>query len=240
MLQQTNLSLISVCCLLFLTSCVAEKDFEKSSFKAVEPKASEETEVVEDDVEVGEAYSAKFETTKGDFVIEVHPEWAPRGAAQFKEAIEDGVYNEARFFRVLDGFMAQFGIAGDPAKSTKWREKMIADDPVKESNTRGMVTYAMAGPNTRTTQIFINFADNSGSLDSKGFAPFGKVTEGMDVVDSLYSEYGEGAPQGRGPDQGRTQSEGNAYLAKEFPKLDFIKSVSIIEASKEEQLEKTE
>lgn len=237
-MQRNKLSsLITACCLLFLTSCVAEKDFEKSSFKAVAPEAPGESGETGEPVEVGETYQAKFVTTKGDFIIEVHPDWAPRGATQFKEAIADGVYDEGRFFRVLDGFMAQFGISGDPAKSTKWRTKTIADDPVKKSNTRGMVTYAMAGPNTRTTQIFINFADNSGSLDPQGFSPFGKVIEGMDVVDSLYSGYGEGAPGGSGPAQGRLQSEGNAYLSKEFPKLDFIKSVTIIEAPKEEASE---
>jgi peptidyl-prolyl cis-trans isomerase A (cyclophilin A) len=122
--------------------------------------------------------------------------------------------------------MVQFGINGDPKISAKWREARIPDDPVRQSNARGHITYAMAGPNTRTSQVFINFADNGG-LDRQGFAPFGRVVAGMKVVDSLYSEYGEGAPRGRGPDQGRIQFEGNAYLAKSFPRLDFVKKASI-------------
>jgi peptidyl-prolyl cis-trans isomerase A (cyclophilin A) len=131
-----------------------------------------------------------------------------------------------RFFRVLDGFMAQFGINGDPKVSAVWREARIQDDPVRQSNRRGYLTYAMAGPNTRTSQLFINFGDNS-SLDRQGFSPFGQVTSGMNVVDALYSGDGEGAPRGKGPDQGRVQTEGNAYLAKNFPRLDFVKKATI-------------
>lgn len=175
-----------------------------------------------------DVYKVKFETSKGDFVVEVHPDWAPLGAAQFKEIVKDGVFDDARFFRVIEGFMVQFGIAGDPEVSTKWRGKQIKDDPNTQSNTRGMVTYAMAGPNTRTSQVFINFGDNS-FLDNQGFSPFGKVVEGMDVVDSLYSGYGEGAPQGRGPSQGLIQSKGNEYLKKDFPELDYIKKATIVE-----------
>lgn len=175
-----------------------------------------------------DVYQVKFETSKGDFIVEVHPEWAPLGAAQFKEIVEDGVFNDARFFRVIEGFMVQFGIAGDPEVSTKWRGKQIKDDPNTQSNTKGMVTYAMAGPNTRTSQVFINFGDNS-FLDNQGFSPFGKVIEGMDVVDSLYAGYGEGAPQGRGPSQGLIQSKGNEYLKKDFPELDYIKKATVIE-----------
>lgn len=221
----------------FLLSCVAEENFDNSAFEAVEPESTAEEQTSEESAPDIDAYQVKFETTKGDFVIEVNPSWAPRGAAQFKAAVADGVYDEARFFRVLDGFMAQFGIAGDPAKMAKWREKVIQDDPVVKSNTRGMVSYAMAGPDTRTTQVFINYGNNSGSLDPQGFAPFGQVVEGMDVVDSLYSGYGEGAPQGNGPAQGRIQSEGNAYLAKEFPKLDYIKSATIIELEQDHSAE---
>jgi peptidyl-prolyl cis-trans isomerase A (cyclophilin A) len=120
----------------------------------------------------------------------------------------------------------QFGINGDPNLASKWREARIRDDAVKQSNTRGMVTFATAGPNTRTTQVFINFADNS-QLNGMGFAPFGQVTSGMNVVDALYSGYGEGAPRGSGPDQGRLQQEGNAYLMKEFGKMDFVKKATI-------------
>jgi peptidyl-prolyl cis-trans isomerase A (cyclophilin A) len=171
-------------------------------------------------------YKAKFETSKGTFVIEVQRDWAPLGADRFYELVKSGYYDDVRFFRVLDGFMAQFGIHGDPKMSASWREQRIQDDPVKASNTRGMVSYAMAGPNTRTTQVFINYGDNS-RLDGMKFSPFGKVVEGMDVVDKLYAEYGEGAPRGPGPDQGRLQAEGNAYLNKEFPKLDYVKKATI-------------
>jgi len=128
---------------------------------------------------------------------------------------------------VLSGFMAQFGIHRDPQVSAVWRERRIPDDPVRQSNTRGMVSFATAGPNTRTTQAFINYRDNS-MLDGQGFAPFGRVVEGMEIVDRLYAAYGEGAPQGRGPDQGRIQAEGNAYLEREFPKLDYVKRATVV------------
>jgi peptidyl-prolyl cis-trans isomerase A (cyclophilin A) len=131
-----------------------------------------------------------------------------------------------RFFRVIDGFMAQFGIHGNPAVATAWRGANIKDDPVKQSNKRGFVVFATAGPNTRTTQLFINFGDNA-TLDKSGFAPFGEVSKGMDVVDKIYNGYGEGAPRGKGPDQGRVQSEGNAYLTKDFPKMDYVKTATI-------------
>jgi len=172
-------------------------------------------------------YKAKFETTAGSFVVEVHRDWAPLGADRFYNLVKNGFYDNCRFFRVISGFMVQFGINGDPTVSAVWRGAQIGVDPVKQSNKRGYITYAMAGPpTTRTTQVFINFGDN-GDLDSQGFAPFGKIASGMDVVDKLYAEYGEGAPSGRGPGQGRIQMEGNAYLAKEFPKLDYIKKATI-------------
>jgi peptidyl-prolyl cis-trans isomerase A (cyclophilin A) len=127
---------------------------------------------------------------------------------------------------VISGFMVQFGISGDPKLSAPWREARIKDDPVVQSNQRGYITYAMAGPNTRTSQVFINFTNNS-SLDSQGFAPFGRVIQGMEVVDKLNAQYGEGAPRGRGPDQSRIQMEGNAYLMKDFAALDFVKKATI-------------
>lgn len=173
-------------------------------------------------------YKVKFTTSKGEFVVEVKRDWSPRGADRFYELVQAKFYDDCRFFRVLSGFMAQFGINGDPKTMTRWSEANIADDPVTQSNTRGMITYAMAGPNTRTTQLFINFGNNA-RLDGMGFSPFGKVVEGMDVVDALYSGYGEGAPSGRGPQQGRIQAEGNDYLNKDFPKLDYIKTVRIVE-----------
>ena len=171
-------------------------------------------------------YKARFDTSKGAFVLEIRRDWAPNGADRFYNLVKNGFYDNVRFFRVISGFMVQFGISGDPNLSAQWRAAQLRDDPVKQSNRRGAITYAMAGPNTRTTQVFINFGDNS-ALDKQGFAPFGQVVSGMNVVDSLYSEYGEGAPRGQGPDQGRIQQEGNAYLTKSFPRLDFVKKASI-------------
>jgi peptidyl-prolyl cis-trans isomerase A (cyclophilin A) len=177
-----------------------------------------------------DVYRAKFDTSKGEFVIEVKRAWAPGGADRFYNLVKNGYYDDCRFFRVVAGFMVQFGINGDPNLNTAWRQARIQDDPVKESNIKGYVSFATSGPNSRTTQVFINFGDNA-SLNAMGFAPFGKVVEGMKVVDSIYSGYGEGAPRGGGPDQGRCQLEGNAYLVKSFPKLDFIKSASIVEGA---------
>jgi peptidyl-prolyl cis-trans isomerase A (cyclophilin A) len=171
-------------------------------------------------------YKAKFDTSKGAFVVEVHRDWAPNGADRFYNLVKNGFYDNVRFFRVISGFMVQFGINGDPKVSAPWRDAKISDDPVKQSNKRGYITYAMAGPNTRTSQVFINFADNA-NLDSSGFAPFGRVVSGMNVVDALNAEYGEGAPRGRGPDQGRLQMEGNAYLARDFGRMDFVKKATI-------------
>jgi peptidyl-prolyl cis-trans isomerase A (cyclophilin A) len=171
-------------------------------------------------------YKVKFDTSKGAFVVEVHRDWAPNGADRFYNLVKNGFYNDARFFRVISDFMVQFGINGNPKISAVWRDANIKDDPVKASNKRGYITFATAGPDTRTTQVFINFANNAG-LDDQGFAPFGQVISGMDVVDSLYSGYGEGAPQGHGPNQGVVQSMGNAYLDKAFPKLDYIKTATI-------------
>jgi peptidyl-prolyl cis-trans isomerase A (cyclophilin A) len=174
-----------------------------------------------------DTYKVKFDTSKGPFVIEVHRSWAPVGADRFYNLVKNGFYDDTRFFRVLDGFMAQIGINGNPSVQSSWRTATIQDDPVKESNKRGFVTFAKSGaPNSRSTQIFINYRDNT-NLDRQGFAPFGQVTSGMDVVDKLYSGYGEGAPSGRGPEQGRIQSEGNAYLVKDFPKLDYVKKATI-------------
>ena len=171
-------------------------------------------------------YKAKFDTSKGAFVVEMHRDWAPNGADRFYNLVKHGFYDNVRFFRVISGFMVQFGINGDPKISAKWREARIPDDPVRQSNRRGTITYAMSGPNTRTSQVFINFAGNTG-LDRQGFSPFGRVVSGMNVVDALNAEYGEGAPSGRGPDQGRIQMEGNAYLASGFGRLDYIKKASI-------------
>jgi peptidyl-prolyl cis-trans isomerase A (cyclophilin A) len=171
-------------------------------------------------------YKVKFDTSKGAFVLEVHRDWAPNGADRFYNLVKNGFYDNARFFRVISGFMVQFGINGDPRISAVWHDANINDDPVKVSNQRGYITFATAGPNTRTTQVFINFADNR-ALDRQGFSPFGRVISGMSVVDALYAGYGEGAPQGQGPEQDRVQKEGNAYLVKDFPRLDYIRKATI-------------
>ncbi len=171
-------------------------------------------------------FKARFDTSKGVFVIEVHRAWAPNGADRFYNLVKSGFFDNARFFRVVSGFMVQFGINGDPAVSAPWRSATIKDDQVTQSNTRGFVTFATSGRDARTTQVFINFKNNN-RLDEMGFSPFGKVISGMDVVDKLFADYGEGAPSGPGPDQSRIQTQGNNYLNKEFPKLDYIKKATI-------------
>lgn len=163
-----------------------------------------------------------IETSKGEFVIAVHPGWAPLGAERFLRLVELGYYDDARFHRVVPGFIVQWGLAGDPALTAEWRERFIADDPVVASNTRGRVAYAFTEPGTRSTQVYINLVDNV-RLDSTGFAPFGEVVEGMDVVDALFSGYGETSGGGlRRGDQSRIVAEGNAYLDREFPELDRL------------------
>ncbi len=172
-------------------------------------------------------YRVRFATTKGDFVVEVHREWAARGADRFYNLVKAGFYDKVKFFRAIKGFMVQFGIHGDPAVSRAWSGASIADDPVVKSNTRGYMTFATAGPNTRTTQVFINLVDNA-RLDASGFSPFGQVIAGIEVVDALNTEYGEGAPRGRGPDQGRIEAEGNAYLERDFPRLDAVNTATVV------------
>ena len=171
-------------------------------------------------------YKVKFDTSKGSFVLEVHRDWAPNGADRFYNLVKNGFYDGDRFFRVISGFMVQFGINGNPKIAARWEDANIPDDPVTQSNQPGSITFATRGPNTRTTQVFINYGNNR-SLDNQGFAPFGRVISGMQVVNALYSDYGEGAPQGDGPSQGLIQSQGNAYLIKQFPKLDYIKKATI-------------
>jgi peptidyl-prolyl cis-trans isomerase A (cyclophilin A) len=175
-----------------------------------------------------DVYQVKFETSVGDFVVEVHREWAPLGAARFHDLVAAKYYDEGRFFRVVKGFMVQFGLNGTPAVSEKWSRMPLKDDPVKESNVKGAITFAMAGPNTRTTQVFINLVDNT-RLDAMGFAPFGRVLSGMDVVEKLYSQYGDAPPNGEGPDQGKIRAQGNAYLEGRFPKLDYTKKATILQ-----------
>ncbi|MCA9022200.1 MAG: peptidylprolyl isomerase [Planctomycetaceae bacterium] len=194
----------------------------------------------EKEVPSAEVYDVVLDTTKGKIKLEVHPEWSPKGAERFKELVKNGFYNDTAFFRVIDGFMAQIGINGDPELHAKWRDNNIMDDPVVESNKRGYVSFAKTNQrNSRSTQFFINFGDNS-NLDEMGFSPFARVVEGMDVVDSLYKGYGEGAPGGLGPFQGRIVEEGNAYLKKDFPMLDYIKTATIVGEEPAETQEKPE
>ena len=175
-----------------------------------------------------ETFQVKFDTSKGEFIVEVTRAWAPNGADRFYNLVKNGFYDNCKFFRAVEGFMVQFGINGNPKISAVLGNAAIKDDVVKQSNTRGYITFAMAGPNTRTTQLFINYGNNA-RLDSQNFPPFGKVIEGMNVVDSIYNKYGDAAPRGNGPDQNRIKTEGNAYLEKSFPELDSIKTASIVD-----------
>jgi peptidyl-prolyl cis-trans isomerase A (cyclophilin A) len=205
-MMRNYLALLSV---LFLTSCSSSSSNKSAEAPAQSGPAPSE-------------FKAQFDTSKGPFVVEVHRDWAPQGVDRFYQLIQSGFFNDARFFRVVPNFVVQFGINKDPVVQAKWREANIPDDPVKQSNQRGYLVFATAGPNTRTTQLFINLGDNSSSLDPQGFAPFGKVAEGMDVVDNLFSGYGE-APQ-----QPLIQSQGNQYLTSQFPNLDYIKSAKVV------------
>jgi peptidyl-prolyl cis-trans isomerase A (cyclophilin A) len=173
-----------------------------------------------------DSFVVHFTTSRGVFDVKVRRAWAPRGADRLYYLASNGFFDGIRFFRVLSGFMAQFGAHGSPDVARGWEGRRIPDDPVKHSNKRGTLTFATAGPNTRTTQLFVNFGNNA-QLDAQGFAPLGDVAKGMSIVDSLYSGYGEGAPAGRGPDQGRIGMEGNAYLMREFPKLDSIVTATV-------------
>lgn len=175
-----------------------------------------------------EVWKARFETTQGDFVLQVVRPWAPLGADRFYSLVRGGFYDGCRFFRVLPGFVVQWGINPDPAVSKAWGDQTkIKDDAVKASNVRGTISFATSGPDTRTVQVYINLGANS-RLDARGFSPFGRVTEGMEVVEKLYSGYGEGAPKGKGPNQDLIEKEGEAYLAREFPKLDRIVRARIL------------
>jgi peptidyl-prolyl cis-trans isomerase A (cyclophilin A) len=190
--------------------------------KAPAPKSQVVSETAPD------SFKVKFHTSKGDFVVQVDRAWAPVGADRFYTLVKKKFFDGNRFFRVLTGFIVQWGINGNPLIAEVWSEAPIQDDPVKQSNVRGTITYAKPNaPNRRTTQVFINLGDNA-RLDSMGFAAFGKVIEGMDVVDQLYAGYGEGPPNGNGPYQQRIQEEGNVYLNEFFPKLDYIETATIL------------
>jgi peptidyl-prolyl cis-trans isomerase A (cyclophilin A) len=212
-----------------LTGCPKEESTQKTAKGEQSPapaQAAADEAPNEDEASSG-GYTVELDTTKGAIVIDVYSAWAPQGAARFRELVEAGYFTDVAFFRVISGFMAQAGISGDPNLNAAWRKKSIPDDPVKASNTRGTVTFATSGPDSRTTQFFINFGNNA-RLDGMGFSPFGKVKD-MAPVDALYDGYGEGAPRGRGPAQGLLQTRGNEYLRESFPKLDYIKSARIID-----------
>ena len=174
-----------------------------------------------------DTYRARFQTNEGVFVVEVNRAWAPNGADRFYVLVKNGFFDEARFFRVIEGFVAQFGMHADPYVTAAWMNYAIPDDPVTQSNVRGALTFATSGPNSRTTQVFINLQDNT-NLDGLGFPPVGQVVEGMEVVDALYSGYGEGAPQGNGPIQQNIRASGNAYLTENFPELDYVEQATIV------------
>jgi peptidyl-prolyl cis-trans isomerase A (cyclophilin A) len=168
-----------------------------------------------------ELFDVKLETTKGEIVVHVTRAWAPLGADRFYNLVKHGFYNGAPFFRVVPGFVVQFGLSGDPAVNRVWQNANIKADKVTQSNRLGTLVFATAGPHTRTTQLFINLANNA-SLDSQGFAPFGEVSSGMDIVQKIYSGYGER------PDQGAIGSQGRAYIEKNFPNIDGIKTATVV------------
>jgi peptidyl-prolyl cis-trans isomerase A (cyclophilin A) len=213
-----------------LTSVAQDKTEPKAEPKADEKKsaAADLTQPSKLTEKAPDTFKVKFDTTKGAFTIEVTRSLAPLGADRFYNLVKAGFFKDVAFFRVIPGFMAQFGMSGDPAITKAWSGANIQDDPVKGSNTRGTITYAMGGPNTRSTQFFINFGNNA-RLDRDGFSPFGKVVEGMEVVDKLNGQYGDMPQQGgTGPDPGHIAREGNDYLKKSFPNLDYIKSATIL------------
>ncbi len=174
-----------------------------------------------------DSFLVRIETSKGAMDLMVRSAWAPRGAARLGELVLDAYYDGGRFFRVLPGFVVQWGLAATPTMTATWLPRRISDDPVKETNRRGTVTYAMGGRDTRTTQLFINLRDNA-RLDGMGFAPVGEIVAGLTVVDSLHAGYGEGAPMGKGPSQDRITKEGEAYLAAAFPLLDTVVSMRVV------------
>jgi len=177
---------------------------------------------------VPEVYRVKFETSQGDFTVEVTRAWAPRGADRFHELVRMRYFDQGRFFRVVRGFIAQFGVHRDFRVHDKWREFFIVDDPPQQKNLRGTLSFAKSDRNTRATEVFINLADNK-SLDDDGFVPFGRVVEGMDVVDKFYSGYGDVRPVGKEIDPGRVEGEANEYLVQHFPKLDYIKRAVFVQ-----------
>jgi len=215
------LAALLVAALAALAALAASACIRRSS-PLLKPDPKRETAAAPD------TFAVRFETTRGPFTVEFYRAWAPLGADRVYYLVRSGYYDGVRFFRVLPGFVAQFGASGDPRVAKVWDVRTIRDDPVKQTNRRGTVTFATAGPNTRTTQLFVNLGGNS-RLDRLGFAPLGRVVDGMTrVVDSLYAGYGEGAPRGKGPNQDRIAAEGTAYLAREFPRLDWIRKAEVV------------
>jgi peptidyl-prolyl cis-trans isomerase A (cyclophilin A) len=177
---------------------------------------------------VPEVFRVKFETSQGDFTVEAIRAWAPRGVDRFHELVRMRYFDQGRFFRVVPGFVAQFGVHRDFKVHDVWREFFIVDDPPVQKNVRGMLAYAKSGPNTRATEIFINLADNK-ALDEENFVPFAKIVDGMDVVDRFYSGYGEMRPAGKNIDPSRVEGEANEYLVQRFPRLDYIKKTTFVQ-----------
>lgn len=209
--------------LLFLAACGGGEKQEEAPRQAPNPLMAPKrlTETAPAD------YRVRLTTSEGDVVIQVHRAWAPNGADRFYNLVTNGFYDDTRVYRVLPNFMAQFGMNGNGHINLAWKNSIIVDDPVTQSNTRGRVTFAKGGPNSRTTELFINLRNNAASLDDRGFAPIGEVVEGMDLVDRFYSAYGDGPPRGSGPYQAQVQVQGNAYLDAEFPELTKIISAKV-------------
>jgi peptidyl-prolyl cis-trans isomerase A (cyclophilin A) len=224
--MQQLLSLpIGAACLLLAAGCTGQqenRDVSKSETPRVRTASTEATGTAGDDQTTEKPFKVKFVTSKGDFVVRVIPEWAPQGAARFRGLVESRFYDGCRFFRVLPNFMVQFGINGDPKVQEIWRDRPLPDDRLTQSNTESRITFATSGPNSRTTQVFISYKDNS-FLDSQGFTPFGEVVEGWAVVKDINSKHGEE------PNQGQIQSQGNEYLKRAYPDLDYIETARIIE-----------
>jgi cyclophilin family peptidyl-prolyl cis-trans isomerase len=202
--------------ILFLAACSRSPETAKKA----EERASAPVKETPAEPKEANTYKVRFETSKGNFVVEVHPDWAPLGAKRFQELVQAGFYDGARFFRVVPNFVVQFGLASEPRMTKKW-DVAIKDDPVKRTNGLGTLAFATMGKDTRTSQVFINLRSNQ-TLDDRGFAPFARVIEGMNVVESLYSGYGER------PEQDAITRNGNAYLEKNFPKLDYIKFAKVL------------
>jgi peptidyl-prolyl cis-trans isomerase A (cyclophilin A) len=200
---------------------------------AGEPERRPASDAAETNRAAPENFFVRLDTSKGDILLEIHRDWAPHGADRFYDLVRAGYFDQSRFFRVISGKWAQFGINGDPKISKLWRERTIPDDPRRESNVRGTIAFAFAVPNGRTTQLFINLRDNSATHDAEPFVPIGRVVEGMEVADALYADYGESA--GGGIRAGKQQplfDEGNTYLNRDFPRLDFIRETAIVRPSR--------